>query len=393
MKVAIVTESIIDYSVEFANAVSRQCDTLLLAPARHLDRHWSYFEPSLRVPKLDWPRIRSPLNAFFLGTFLSELRGFQPDVVHVVSHDLTWPTFTLPFRGGSVLVETVHDLAIHPGDTQSGVIPRPIIKFLRSQADGIVVHSEAMRPAAAKMFNRPLDRVFAIPHLTMGRYAQIATKLEPLSKENKFEVLFFGRVFLYKGVDYLIAAAEKLSQRIPNLRVTIAGTGDDMPRCRALITKPELFEIHDSYVPDDESALLMQRADVLVLPYIEASQSGVTAVSTAFGKPVVATDVGDFREAILGDKPYGLIVPPCDSNALANAIATLYANPAQREALGKAAYAVAWGNVRGPDAIAAKARALYEALLGGPRASDGEVVPARSDAVALPEEEPTRVSG
>ena len=87
----------------------------------------------------------------------------------------------------------------------------------------------------------------------------------------------------------------------------------------------------------------------MVCPYIEASQSGVLAIANAFGKPVVATNVGGIPEIVEHGKT-GLLVPPCDARSLADAIVALLQDQPTREAmrrctLQKSKAELAWANI------------------------------------------------
>jgi glycosyltransferase involved in cell wall biosynthesis len=75
----------------------------------------------------------------------------------------------------------------------------------------------------------------------------------------------------------------------------------------------------DRYVPNEEVALYFSAADVVMVPYLSATQSGVIQVAYGFGKPVVATDVGGIPEVVLEGRT-GFVVPAGDATALANAV-------------------------------------------------------------------------
>jgi glycosyltransferase involved in cell wall biosynthesis len=111
-------------------------------------------------------------------------------------------------------------------------------------------------------------------------------------------------------------------------------------------------------VSDAELPALFRRADVLALPHLNVDVSGVLFAGLAFGKAMVLSDVGGFRE-LVQEHGAGLLVPPGDRNALAAAISGLLADPAERSRLeGRAAVAAA-----GPfswDRIAAQTASLYE---------------------------------
>ena len=92
---------------------------------------------------------------------------------------------------------------------------------------------------------------------------------------------------------------------------------------------PQFFEVRNRHIPDREAAQLFIDADIVVLPYVEASQSGVLAIANAFAKPVIVTDVGELGRAV-EDGVSGLVVPPADERPLADAILKLATDGALR---------------------------------------------------------------
>ncbi|HEY6563136.1 MAG TPA: glycosyltransferase, partial [Pirellulaceae bacterium] len=115
----------------------------------------------------------------------------------------------------------------------------------------------------------------------------------------------------------------------------IAGQGEDFEGYRLRMQHPERFEVRNHWIGDRERSELFQRATIVVLPYTEATQSGVVPVAYTFGKPVIATTVGGLPECVEHERT-GLLVPPRDSSALADAIVTLLSDPAKCRAYGTA---------------------------------------------------------
>jgi glycosyltransferase involved in cell wall biosynthesis len=129
----------------------------------------------------------------------------------------------------------------------------------------------------------------------------------------------------------------------------IAGRGDDFSKYERMMVNRERFVVYNERIPDELVAQLFQQASVVVCPYIEASQSGVLAIASAFGKPVVATTVGGIPEMV-DDRKTGLLVPPRDARSLADAIVTLLQNHALRQQMGqhalqKSQTELSWANI------------------------------------------------
>ena len=93
------------------------------------------------------------------------------------------------------------------------------------------------------------------------------------------------------------------------------------------------FEIHNRYIKDEEVSYFFQRAKLVVLPYIECTQTGIIPIAYAFKKPVIVTDVGSIPE-VVEDGKTGFIVPPKNSALLAEAITRTLDNEDLRKQMG-----------------------------------------------------------
>lgn len=147
-------------------------------------------------------------------------------------------------------------------------------------------------------------------------------------------LLFFGAVRPYKGLDTALEALACLPREL-GVRLLVAGRfWEGRERYDALVEKlgiADRVEIHDGYVSNEGAALAFSAADAVVLPYRSATQSGVAQLSYAYGKPVVATNVGGLPAAV--DHGHtGLLTPPGDATALAAAIEELAADPRRFDA-------------------------------------------------------------
>lgn len=135
-------------------------------------------------------------------------------------------------------------------------------------------------------------------------------------------ILFFGIIRPYKGLDVLLHALQ-IALRSVDCRLIIAGEFyESADRYIKLINQFGLaahVEINDRYIPNEEIPRLLDRADVLALPYRDATQSGVLRMALSSGLPVIASEVGAFAQEV---KPgiNGLLVKPDDPDSLAGAL-------------------------------------------------------------------------
>lgn len=345
MKVLLTALHFIDYTVHLANAMAELADTTLVIARNKAEHILSAIAPGVQRHEVDLPRVMS-LEGYLCGKRLArDILSIRPDVVHMQE---VYPWFDLQaprIARETALVNTVHDVQRHPGHRQAKRIPL-IRRIARRAADALIVHGNALKRMLLETDQLPEHRVYVIPH---GNFLHYLTWGDPGVGEEGNTVLFFGRIWAYKGLEYLIRAEPLISAHIPNLNIIIAGQGEDFGKYRAMMKHADRFEVHNEFVPRGEAANLFRRAAVVVLPYVEASASGVLAFAYTFGKPVVVTSVGSLPE-VVEDGGTGFVVPPRDEAALADAIVRLLEDPLRRRAMGRRAYEKAitelsWGNI------------------------------------------------
>lgn len=139
-------------------------------------------------------------------------------------------------------------------------------------------------------------------------------------------LLFFGFVRRYKGLRYLINALATVRKELPARLLIVGEFWEEERPYRDLIRQlglQDVVQVYNSYIPNEELNRYFSAADVVVLPYLEATQSAVTQVALGFEKPIIATSVGGMAESIHHEKT-GLIVPPADVDALSEAIVRFF---------------------------------------------------------------------
>jgi glycosyltransferase involved in cell wall biosynthesis len=138
-------------------------------------------------------------------------------------------------------------------------------------------------------------------------------------------VLFFGLVRAYKGLDVLLRAVARARQHLPLTLVVAGEFYQDRAPYDALVGElglQDAVRIVDRYIPNEEVEPYFRAADVVVLPYTSATQSGIAQIALSFERPVIVTRVGGLPEAVR-DGETGLVVPPGDPAALAAALLEL----------------------------------------------------------------------
>ncbi len=195
-------------------------------------------------------------------------------------------------------------------------------------ADGLLVHSEKM-VAEVRRYNRrsPVRRIF---HPRYEFYKAWDAAVEPSCRPR---LLFFGKIREYKGLDIFLEALGKIGPRL-DFEATVAGEFyvDDKPyrRLAERLNLGDRLIWMDRYIENQDVPRLFRRADLVVLPYRRASQSGVIPLAYQFEVPVVATDVGGISEMV-EDGRTGFLVPAGDAQALADRIVSYFSGNLKSE--------------------------------------------------------------
>lgn len=343
MRVAIILDWFLYYATELANALSREHEVMLITRDHNFevssrDSPMSLDEylrlcvsPTVRTELLRYRRgdPRGLTEVLRLNRLIDE---WGADVLHIQdTSDWRISVLAALSRRRRSVALTIHDVETHPGDRRAmnSVMNRRLV----TSAHGIVVHGDALRDQLRRRHPHWNGRVGVIPHGTFSLYRRWD---DPSVAEEPGTVLFFGRISPYKGIETLIRAQPIVSTSVPGARFIIAGRGEDFSPYGRLIREHESFEIHNRFIATTEVAALFRRASVVVLPYREASQSGVVPIAYEFGKPVIVTRVGSLPEVVEHDVS-GIVVDPGDAGQLAEAIISILADGERRGRLGAGA--------------------------------------------------------
>lgn len=274
------------------------------------------------LARLPWLRRR----------FLARARDADV-VVSAMAHlwtPLVAPGLAMRSRRGPAYVPVVHDAAPHPGDP-SWAWDWRLGRELRCARAAVVLSGTVAASLAARSPGLPLIRM-PLPALLAGAApGRPAWRAGPAGQ---LRLLFFGRLQTYKGLDLLRDAFRILHRAHPGVTLRVVGEGEGGADLAAL---PGV-RLERRWVPESEIPDLLAAADAVVLPYREASQSGIVPQALAMGVPVVATPVGGLREQVRPGRG-GVLAAAVDPAALAAALAGLV-DPARLADLRREAAAV-----------------------------------------------------
>lgn len=279
----------------------------------------------------------NPFNWIKIGR---EIKKLKPDLVIIKF----WIPFMAPCLGTiariirrnkhTKVVSIIDNIIPHekrPGDHILG-------KYWVKSVDGFVVMSKSVLDDL-NTFDKNKPKVFC-PHPLYDNFGELIEKLQArkileFDETGKY-ILFFGFIRDYKGLDLLLDAMASPEIKETGIKLIVAGEfyTDSKPYLEQ-IEKHKLLDsviMATEFIPDGDVANYFCAVDIVVQPYKNATQSGVTQIAYHFNKPMITTDVGGLAE-IVPDGKVGYVINP-DIKELSNAIIKFYKEEKETEFIG-----------------------------------------------------------
>lgn len=312
------------YSYSLAKELEKRHELLLISYSRQYPKllfgSKSQTDPNVDAASIlaEFNRLSYTLdsaNPFSWFQTSQRIAAFKPDLVILPWWVAYWAPLYLYLqhflkKKGIKIVFLCINVFEHEHSTIKNFLTRQVL----SRADSVIVHSEQEKEAILELNPRATVRKHLLPIFVYDAPAQI-------KRDRKLNLLFFGFVRAYKGLDTLLKAVALLKDQ--DISLEIAGEfWNDKDGYLTLIRKlgiEDKVKILDRYLSDQDMSLCFSRADLIVLPYKKSITSGVIATAYGFRKPVLATDVGGFRE-VIRDGLTGKIVPADDPESFAKGI-------------------------------------------------------------------------
>jgi glycosyltransferase involved in cell wall biosynthesis len=271
--------------------------------------------------------------------------GNRVDVVH-------FQFFRLP-RIESLFCVLLRLLGVNIAHTAHDVLPPEakkidfLFRYVIYHASNVVyVHSKYVKCQIIEKFYVRNDKIRIVPHGNFDHYLP-SENMSKVTARQRFGLknadnvlLFFGIIREYKGLDLLLEAFEIASQNNQHLWLIIAGspiTPELKKRYDAQIetlSAKERIIYHAEFIPTQQVAEYFLACDVVILPYQNIYHSGVLHLAYSFGRPVIATKVGDFPETIEHGKS-GYLLEKNAVHCLSSAITTAFTAPETLLAMGQ----------------------------------------------------------
>ena len=287
-----------------------------------------YVSPADDAAIIDSSEVLDTINPFTYWTAANQIRKFQPDLMLMKF----WMTFFAPSLGSvayrlkkKTKIISILDNVI-PHEKRPGDIA--MTKFFLRQNHGFVVMSDAVKNDLLSL--KPDAKFLYHGHPLYDHFGAKADKNDARKKlhipENKKLVLFFGFIRDYKGLDLLIRAFKGLpDDYILLVAGEVYGNFDKYDQLIDQLNLRDKINLQIRYINDHEVADIFSAADVCVLPYKSATQSGITSIAYHFDLPMIATDTGGLKETIQDGKT-GIIVKEPHEDLIRLAILDFFEN-------------------------------------------------------------------
>lgn len=315
------------YSWQMANQLCKNgcrikcivpCQVENLGKWKNLDRCYDNFSLELVYTyntKLEF--LYSLFNWKLFRQLVKVVTECKPDILYV-PFPFLWEYFIIPFVSNKIVkVRTLHDVIAHSGryrfffQLKSNLAYHFYNKF--------VVLSQCFIPLVLCKGISQKDIVH-IPHANFSYYTN-EKKCRIVNNSPSKVIGFFGTISPYKGIDILLLSFQKIIEKHPDYKLLIAGRGEFKPYLPLISRMKDNIILYNRWIEEDEVASLIQSVDFLVLPYKDASQSGVIPLANSFAKPVIATNVGALQEQVMEDT--GILVEPNNINEIVSAMELL----------------------------------------------------------------------
>ncbi len=264
-----------------------------------------FVSTSDKVDKIPAKRILDSINPF---TYIQTARKIRKQNFSVFISNY-WMPFFAPSLGIVSLflpkkikkIAVLHNVIPH----EKQFLTKALTRFFLKQNDGFVVMSEAVAKDLKALY--PKAKYIQVNHPIYNQFGEREEKEKACRKIgisiDKKTILFFGFIRDYKGLDTLLKAFNKLDA---SYQLVVAGeVYGDFEKYQKLIdvsSNKERIHLFTDYIEDTEVSTYFSVADVCVLPYKSATQSGITAIAYHFDLPIIATDVGGLKETIVHGK-------------------------------------------------------------------------------------------
>jgi phosphatidylinositol alpha-mannosyltransferase len=252
------------------------------------------------------------------------------DIIHL--HEPMLPSLPLAVLRASraTNVGTFH---AYRGSNFAYFYGKPFLRYFFGKLDGRIAVSPCARDFVARHFPAPYR---VIPNgIDYDRFARPLAPIRELC-DGRPNVLFVGRLEKRKGLSYLLRAWARVHDAVPQARLVVVGGGGGLQHYRKFVEERLSDDIvFTGQVSDEELPRYYQTADVYCAPSTGGESFGIVLLEAmAAARPIVTTSIAGYRDVVTHDRE-GLLVPPKDAGALADALVRVLRDRALQARLGE----------------------------------------------------------
>ncbi|MGN1211729.1 MAG: glycosyltransferase [Candidatus Cryptobacteroides sp.] len=291
-----------------------------------------YVTPDDEAVPTDSERLLDTANPFSYLRTLKAIRAWKPDLL-VVRYWMSYFAPSLGFitrqmRKECKVISILDNVIPH----EPRFFDTPLTKYFLKGSDGCVTLCNAVAEDLLRL--KPDVKYRVINHPLYSHFGASTDRMEAEKRlglgHGKRNILFFGLIRDYKGLDILLKAFAGLDDRY---QLIIAGepygSFDKYDRIIEETGTGGRISRHLHYIKDSEVSLYFSAADLAVLPYRSATQSGISSVAYHFEVPMIVTSVGGLKETI-GDTGTGIVTEECTPESVRRSIEEYFADPSIR---------------------------------------------------------------
>jgi glycosyltransferase involved in cell wall biosynthesis len=263
------------------------------------------------------------LNIYHAYKFAKRIKNEKYDIVHVIHLDDSFWRYLYFFLRKEKIVQTLHEVTSHEQKTSRK--RTRILSILIKKSIPIIFNSNSSKQrfidfkksVSVKTKNENNLEVIRFGLYETYKCFSYGTTTTTKISDEKINILNFGRIVPYKGIQHLIEAVKILQDRYP-IHLVIAGKGEPYFDFNEI----KSYEFINRNISNEEIVKLIDNCDIVVLPYTSASQSGIPMTVYLYGKPIVATNTAGLKEVVEHLKT-GILIDDLNGQTLASSIKML----------------------------------------------------------------------
>lgn len=324
------------YSAQFCNALAEKYQVSVVLADYY---QGNLYDPNINIVKIKTnPDVKSfifeSLDIVQHIKLRKTIKKLKPDIIHFIDNHPRYILYAKWLkRAGYPIYVTQHDPTLHSGDSKwlQGKVAVWTNSVLREISDKLIVHWENLKAELVEHYQVKAEKITVVPH---GNYNFFTRWWKKNANPIQNSFLFFGRIVEYKWLDILLKSLVFILKKVPNFTLIIAWSWSLDTYKELLDTYASHIKVYNINIPDEEVRRYFQMVEFVVLPYKDATGSGVIPLAFAFKKPVLVNNVGELGN-YTRDAQGGYVMNTLTPQVLAEQIIYLLEHKKEAQQLGQ----------------------------------------------------------